>query len=204
MSSPAAPTISAAVEGLVDEAVARKLILESGAVPGAFFGKVGKEHLRQKIDGYNSAAQHSPWLVLVDLDQEEDCPPTLRREWLSQPSSRMCFRVAVRQVEAWLLADREQIASFLSVAPSLIPLQPEQEDHAKRKLVALARRSRKRAIRQDMVPGPGSGRVVGPAYTSRLIEFVDSHWCPAVAAERSESLSRALACLQRLVAGFPT
>ncbi len=202
MSSLARPTISAAVEGLVDEAVARKLILEAGAIPGAVFGKAGKEHLRQKIGGYNSAARLSPWLVLVDLDHEEECPPELRRRWLPEHSPRMCFRITVRQVEAWLLADREQMASFLRIAESRIPLQPEKEDHAKHKLVALAGRSRKRAIREDMVPRPGSGRAVGRAYTSRLVEFVDSRWRPSVAAERSESLSRSLACLKRLVAGL--
>jgi hypothetical protein len=36
-------------------------------------------------------------------------------------------------------------------------------------VVELARYSRRRDIREDMVPRPGSGRSVGAAYTSRLI-----------------------------------
>jgi hypothetical protein len=50
-----------------------------------------------------------------------------------------------------------------------------------------------------MIPREGSGRAVGPAYTSRLIEYVETAWRPREAAQRSESLRRALVCLERLV-----
>ena len=72
-------TISAAVEGDVDEAVARRLIVGAGAQPGSIYGKHGKAALRTRIDGYNRAAQHAPWLVLVDLDSDAACAPVLRR-----------------------------------------------------------------------------------------------------------------------------
>ncbi len=45
------PVIYAAVEGLVDEAVVRKLIREAGADAGEVYGKRGKGHLRQKMGG---------------------------------------------------------------------------------------------------------------------------------------------------------
>lgn len=67
-------------------------------------------------------------------------------------------------------------------------------------LVNLARRSRRKAIRQDMVPRARSGRQEGPAYTSRMTEFASEKWRPEVAAEHSESLRRAIQCLQRLAA----
>ena len=53
-------------------------------------------------------------------------------------------------------------------------------------------------IRDDMVPREGSGRSIGPAYVSRIIEFALSHWRPAEASHRSESLRRAIACLNNL------
>ena len=68
-------------------------------------------------------------------------------------------------------------------------------------MVDIAKGSRRREIREDMIPRTGSGRVVGPAYTARLIEFVigaRNAWRPEVAAERSESLKRCLRCLNRL------
>jgi hypothetical protein len=49
-----------------------------------------------------------------------------------------------------------------------------------------------------MVPREAAGRPVGPAYTSRLIEYIEAHWRPDVAAQHAASLERALACLKRL------
>lgn len=190
--------ISAAVEGVVDEAVVRKLITHVGAIPGPVYGKQGKSYLRQKIPGYNNAARHAPWIVLVDLNREADCAPPLCNAWLIEPAPHLCFRVAVRKVEAWLMADADRLAAFLSVAPSKIYGNPEGLDDPKTMMVNLARFSRRKAIKEDMVPRDGSGRQVGPAYSSRLIEFVSSSWEPGAAAERSDSLRRAIECLKRL------
>ena len=191
--------ISAAVEGIVDEAVVAKLITHAGGHPGTIYGKKGKDHLRQRIGGYNNAARQAPWIVLVDLDHEEECAPPLRAGWIPQPASHLCFRVAVREIEAWLMADAQTLAAFLSVRPSAVPADPESLEHSKVEMVNLARRSRRRAIGEDMVPRAGSGRSVGPAYTSRLVEYVESRWCPDIAAKRAESLWRAIACLERLI-----
>jgi hypothetical protein len=102
----------------------------------------------------------------------------------------MCFRIAVREVESWLLADRESLAAFLGVAESRIPLQPEALANPKETLVNLASSSRRRPIRIDMTPRPASGRSVGPAYTSRLIEYTQSNWRPDIAARHADSLLR--------------
>src|SRR5262245_27099002 len=99
--------ISAAVEGIVNEAVVRTLIIFIGASLGPVHGKQGKPFLLQRIRGYNAAAQHAPWIVLIDLDRDHDCAPPLRAAWVPEPAPRLCFRVAVREVEAWLLADAE-------------------------------------------------------------------------------------------------
>jgi hypothetical protein len=195
--------ISAAVEGLIDEAVVKKLITQTGAVPGQVYGKMGKGALRTRINGYNNAAKHAPWIVLVDLDHEADCAPNLCNDWVPTRASKLCFRVAVREVEAWLLADRESIARFLSVPQSRVPNDPESENNPKQVMVNLAAQSRRKDIRNDMVPRRGSGRDVGPAYTSRLIEFVDTSevlWRPEIAANRSDSLRRSIECLTRLIA----
>jgi hypothetical protein len=193
-----AVAISAAVEGIVDEAVARRPIVFAGARPGLVYGKQGKPFLQQRIAGYNAAAQHAPWIVLVDLDGDHDCAPPLRASWLPVAAPHLCFRVAVREVEAWLLADAERISAFLGIARSKVPADPEGLDNPKATMVALARASRRKEIREDIVPRDGSGRPVGPAYASRLIEFASSSWRPEVAAERAESLRRAIDCLKRL------
>jgi hypothetical protein len=197
-----AVVIYGAVEGLVDEAVVRRLIRHVGAEPGPIYGKNGKVYLRKQVKGYNEAARWTPWIVLVDLNHDADCAPPFQAEWLPSPAPKMCFRVTVRQVEAWLLADRERMARFLRVPLPRIPYSLETVDDPKRLMVDLARRSRRRDIREDMVPRPDSGRKVGPAYASRLIEFVGDEreeWRPDVAARSSDSLNRCLRCLCRLV-----
>ena len=65
--------IQAAVEGIVDEAVVRRLIAHAGGQVGPVYGKSGKPALRKKIRGYNNAAHFTPWVVLVDLDNDADC-----------------------------------------------------------------------------------------------------------------------------------
>jgi hypothetical protein len=191
--------VSAAVEGIVDEAVVRKLIVHAGARPGTIYGKNGKAFLRKQINGYNNAARYSPWLVLVDLDRDAECAPPLRGEWIPDPAQHLCFRVAVREIEAWLMADAETLALFLSVARSRLAGDPEQILEPKIEMVNLARHSRRREIREDMVPRERSGRQVGPAYASRLMEYVETRWRPEVAAQGAESLSRAIDCLRRLI-----
>ncbi|MEE4111851.1 MAG: hypothetical protein V2I40_03490 [Desulfobacteraceae bacterium] len=193
--------IHAAVEGIIDEAVARKLILGAGGFPGTVYGKSGKLFLLQKIQGFNNAAKSWPWLVLVDLDKDADCAPPFCKQWVPEPAPHLCFRVAVREVEAWLLADAESLASFLGLDLKSIPKDPEGLDDPKRAMVNLARRSRRSAIKKDMVPRAGSGRPVGPAYASRLIEYVQNSWRPDVAGKKSESLRRAIGCLRLVIKG---
>ncbi len=123
----------------------------------------------------------------------------LRLSWLPDPAPLMLFRIAVRKVEAWLLCDHERISKFLAVSPSRLPENPEIHDDPKALVTELAAHSRRRDIREDMVPRAGSGRKIGPAYSSRLIEFATdqrSGWRPKIAAEKSDSLNR---CLQRLL-----
>ncbi len=200
---PTPVVISAAVEGPLDEVVVRRLIACAGGQHGAVYGKNGKDRLRRQIQGYNNAARRTPWLVLVDLDNDAECAPPLRQSWLADPAPFLCFRVAVRQIEAWLLADHEALASYLGVARAKIPPDPESLPNAKDAMVNLASKSRRKDIRTDMVPRPQSGRVVGPAYSSRMIEFVERYWRPEVAAERADSLRRAIRCLRELIMAIP-
>lgn len=191
--------ICAAVEGAVDEAVARKLIVEAGGTPGSVYGKKGKKYLRQKIQGFNNAARHSRWIVLVDLNSDAECVPLICEEWVPDPAPLLCFRVAVREVEAWLMADASSLAGFLRVTRSKISTNPESIADPKTAMVNLARKSRYMPIREDMVPREESGRQVGPGYTSRLIEYVQNRWRPDIATGRADSLRRAIACLRQLI-----
>jgi len=195
--------VTGAVEGDVDEAVLRRVLKHVGLGLGVVHGREGKQKLLQRLGGYNNAARFAPWVVLVDLNGDCPCAPPCVQDWLPTPSQQMCFRVAVRAVEAWLLADRERIANNLGISSRRVPDNPESLAHPKTELVNLARQSRSRAVREELVPREGSGRPVGPLYTARLTEFVEDEaigWRPDQAAVRSDSLRR---CIDRLRSFVP-
>jgi hypothetical protein len=191
------PSFSAAVEGLVDEAVVRAIARHAEVSLTAVYGKCGKAGIVKKLEGYNNAARHTPWVVLLDLDNSPHCPPKERRLLLPNPAPRMCFRLVVRAVEAWLLADRERIASFLGIRRARVPLRPEEEPDPKATLLGLVQQSTRSAIRDDILPRPRSGRRVGPAYTGRMIEFAQEWRCD-VARKLSPSLDACLRCVERV------
>lgn len=197
-----APAINLLVEGLADRVVVQRILEWAGLPCGRTFGEKGKDYLLSVLPDYNQAARFSPWVAVVDLDQAPGCAPVLVRQHLPHPNRWMRFRVAVRAIESWLLADAETLAGFLAIPRARVPSLPEDEPDPKATLVSLARYSRRSAIVKDMVPRPGSGAKVGPAYTARLIEYVmaagSAQWRPEVAAQRSDSLHRCIAALHTL------
>lgn len=193
------PSVTSAVEGGLDEAVAFRLIAEAGGLPGRVIGKRGRPHLLQNLCGYNAAAGYSRWLVLLDLDRTFECAPSAAQDWLPNPAPQMCFCICVQEVEAWLLADRTHIATFLGVSQALVPRDPEALADPKQALVNLARRSRKRSIREGLVPSASSGRTEGKTYSSDLSSFARNSWDVVDASARCASLDRALRRLRGIV-----
>jgi len=194
--------ICVAVEGMTDAAVVERLFTHFQLPLGDVHQAGGKQKLREKISGYNHAAAFYPWFVLVDLNQEAPCAPGLREQWLPHPNQYMYFRVAVRAVEAWLLADRESLARFLSVPLEKVPTSPDSLENPKATMIQLARQSSRREIQKDMVPTPSGGRKEGPAYASRMIEFVTYYWDIEKAKDHSPSLQRCCDSLKRLSAAI--
>lgn len=190
---------TAAVEGSVDEVALLRIAEFAGIEVATVYVTNGKSNLVRRLGGFNEAARYAPWLVLVDLNGTS-CAPDLLGQILPAPSALMTCRVAVRAVEAWLMGDCDHLASFLGVAASRLPVDPDAVADPKQTLVNAAATSRRRAIREDMAPRPGSGRAVGPNYAGRLIEFLTDEtggWRPDVAATRSNSLARAIRAISR-------
>jgi hypothetical protein len=188
-------TVSCAVEGDLDEAIARRLLDHCALDAGAVYGRMGKSHLRESIHGYAFAARRGPWFVMVDLDEEAACAGELVAAWLPDPPTLLKLRVAVREAEAWLLGDRANLARFLNVSRDLIPRNPDAVSDPKAMLVGIASRSRTRATREGLPPREGSGRSIGPLYVAELARFVRSPWDVDAAAAESVSLARCLRAL---------
>jgi len=190
--------VTVAVEGDTDVPVAQRILELAGLDMGAVYIRYGKDSLDLGLAGFNRAARFAPWLVLRDLDRDAACAPELVHHLLRRPARLMRLRVAVKAMEAWLLADKEELSRFIRVPKARLPIEPERVRDPKQTLINLARTSKLRAIREDMVPAPGTSARVGPGYSARIIEFASTSWRPAVAADRSVSLRRCIESLQRL------
>ncbi|MCC7044518.1 MAG: hypothetical protein IT183_11685 [Acidobacteria bacterium] len=188
--------VTIAVEGLSDVPVARRILEHAGLHEGRTYVRHGKGNLDRNLRGYNSAAEVAPWLTIRDLDHDAPCAATLVAALLPVRSRWMCFRIAVREAEAWLLADHEGMARYLRVARHLLPDYPDSLDDPKATLVSIARRSSSRAIREDIVPSLTAA--VGPGYVSRISDFAQQGWSIERAVTRSRSLERCVARVKEL------
>jgi len=195
--------IDLAVEDALSEAVARQL-LESCGKPyaiGTVYNRGGFGYLRKTINGWNAAAKGKPFLVLTDLD-DKPCPSSLIQDWLTAPKhENLLFRLAVREVEAWLLADAEGLSQYLAVKRGILPNSPEDLPDPKGRLVQLASLSKRKQIREDIVPRKRSTAKTGPGYNICLSDFVRTKWDIAAAAAKAPSLRRTL---HRLTAFRPS
>ena len=188
-----------AVEDELSEAVLRTVLSQSGRnyAVGCCYRHGGYGYLKKKITGFNQASKGTPFCVLTDLDRHE-CPPELIDQWLLVPKHpNLLFRVAVREVESWVLADREAFAAFLGVGRERIPSRTDEIADAKRFLLDLVRSSRTRELRDSLLPSPRSTAMQGPDYNRPLVEFVEQKWKVQRAAKCSQSLKRTLDAVRR-------
>lgn len=189
--------ISLAVEDALSEAVLKEMLKQSQRpfMIGTCLNRGGYGYIKKIIPGLNHAARGMPYLVLTDLDNTE-CPLALISEWLPQPKHpNLIFRVAVKEVEAWLLADREAFADFIGISVNLIPYDVDAIADPKQMLINLVRKSKKRNIRDAIVPAPNSTAKIGKDYNGQLIQFVQQNWQVESALANSRSLERAINAL---------
>lgn len=177
------------VEGRLDAAVGNRLLTHLGHETGTVYGQRGYGYIQSKVKAFTaSTSRHSPLLVICDfMDTRSECPPAAVRLHIRSDSPYTIFRLAVNEIESWLLADRSGISSFLAVSANRIPRHPEGIEDPKRELVGLALRSRRRRIREGMVPVHLTASE-GPEYTDLLIAFIMKQWDIDLAASRSRSL----------------
>lgn len=188
--------INLLVEGEIDEAVARRMISECGYDIGTCYGKKGVSYIKEKIQAFNLSSVSMCYLTLVDfMDTKFQCPPEILNNWIPPRNKKMIFRVVVREIESWVMADRENLAKFLNVNIEQIPLNPESESDPKQTLVNIARKSRSKTIRDSIVPEQNSTAQVGKLYNSTIKQFVNDSWNINSAQENSLSLKK---CMERL------
>ena len=198
--------ITLGVEDALSQAVAARLVEQyaEGAQILRTVGLMGKDDLRKRLPSLNAIASYEgPALALTDLDSPERCPAELVASWTQniRRSPNLVVRVAVLEVEAWIIADRVNFARWLGISESVMPRAPEEVDDPKRALVQLARRSRNRTLRDGLVRDLGNGLLrPGPDYNPELRDFVNRRWDPEAARLAAPSLSRAIRRVSDLTA----
>jgi hypothetical protein len=153
----------------------------------------GNAKLFQDIPKYASMSKAGyPHIVLTDLDRSP-CPPELLSRWqVPTLPGLMLFRIAVREVESWLLADRTGFSALLGIPLAKVPLDPDALPDPKQALLNLVRRCRRTSLKRDMLPASGSVAPIGPFYNDILMRFVREEWDVDRASKHSPSLRRAV------------
>lgn len=187
-------------EGASDVAALKRLVALHGLNVAGEYDCRGKSKLDSRLQGFLEASKRSPWVILRDLDNDAPCAPTFLENRSIQPPPLACFRLAVRTLESWLLADVEGISSWLKVRPSKVPMQPELIPNPKHAVANLASASSSKEIRMKLAPRGDDGAIVGSEYNSAIFSFVSSHWNvqSALDSGRAPSLIKASARIGEL------
>ncbi len=172
-----------------------------------------KEGFPKIEGGYGSIKKKMPSLikmankgicsfVITDLDSA-NCPPSLISDWLGGKKTKnlnlpkgLFFRIAVREVESWLIADRDSFASFLGIPNSNFTAKPDELKDPKQKLLNIIRSKGRKAWHKEMLP-QSSCASIGPKYNQKICEFVRKYWCPERASMASQSLKRAIVAFKK-------
>lgn len=170
--------IGVVVEGLTDRVALENILATRSRTldPHRVIITGGKQQFDTRLAKYNLAARHGPWLALRDADHDADgCPVALRRALLAAPHCpALCLRLAVRTLDAWLLADADAFATHFSVPRSKVPKDPEELARPKDALVNACRASKRREVRAAMVPPEGT-KGPGPEYTGFVSSTAARH-----------------------------
>lgn len=194
--------ISVVAEDLLTQAVLHKCIAEYLPEHSIVRSEVkgGRGNVQRQLRAYAALAARIPVLIGVDLDGD-GCAPGLLASWAMSysPDPRLLIRVAVREVESWVLADRKQIARLIRAQSDDITRDPDALDDPKLFFLTLARATPDMELKSDLVPRNfGIHPRIGPAYNPRMCKFVQEKWRPHVAERRSKSLARTLDAIRAL------
>jgi len=146
--------IGLVAEGPTDIAALRKLLETEGLQPGSVYlgdggTKRGKHNLDARIASYAEAARRgTPIAILRDLDDDAPCAGDLIQKLVSDRPDLLFFRIAVVELEAWLVAERELFANHIGVSISRLPREPEKTGKIRPAILGAAPHSKLR----DVIP----------------------------------------------------
>ena len=197
-----------AVEDDPSEAVAIKLINQekNNNCKVRELGGSGRGYpsIFKRLDEYNETSKDSgePVIIFIDLDNIRCAPRLLGNLQKShpikdrQPPNKFQIRIAVREVESWLLADKQGMETYFGISQNAIHPSPEKLRDPKQELLNLIKGKAKAKFKRAMLP-KGKG-TIGTGYNDYLVDFINTVWDSTRACANADSLVRAIKRIKQL------
>ena len=179
------------VEDILQEIIIRKLLktYRNDIQIVSVSGKCGNLYIRDNIRTFNEASKFLPHIVLTDLDRKI-CAPQLKQEWINfETHKNILFRIAEKEIDAWILSDREAFATWMNISVNKIPSNTQEIEDPKQFIINLAHKSKKKEMK-DIIP-QGTA-IQGPGYNILLQRFIVERWDAENAANCNASLKKTI------------
>ncbi|HDV6332131.1 TPA: hypothetical protein RJR47_001342 [Klebsiella michiganensis] len=184
-----------ATEDELSEFLGEKLIKDANTTLNVTLRlrKGGFGYLKSKLPNLCGLSKTQPVILFTDLDSCE-CPKILIDSWFKgmEKPKGLLFRVVVREIESWVLADHKAFSEYFGISQAKLPPDPDSIFDPKATLLKLVGGSR-REIKEAMIAKKGALAIQGVGYNTILGDFIRTAWSSHWAQERSKSLKRAFA-----------
>lgn len=193
--------ISIATEDILTEEAMIKIIASHGKFNILHrLGKQGCGYLTSNLNKFNTLAKSHFVIIVLDLDNRQSSAEFRRliEDQIKNKSGHLKIIIPVREIESWLLADREGLSNFFSISKEKIDREPEILLDPKEKIINLAKLSRDNNIKKGLPPKNGAAAKVGLSYNTLLSLFIREHWSITRALELSPSLKETIKFLDEI------
>lgn len=192
--------VALGTEDELSESIGKRLLSEAGTHldPWPFLRRGGSGYLRSKMKSWRELSNQQCVVLLTDLDNAT-CAVELLNDWhgADPRPPNLHIRVAVREVESWLLADHQGMRSLLG-KPAPLPADPDSLADPKEFFLGLVAKYASKAVKEDLLVRRGAVASQGLGYNALLSSFAFDTWNPERAAARSASLRRTRTRLQKI------
>lgn len=169
--------------------------------------------VKASMGSYNTLAVHYPVILLTDLD-DGPCAPIGKDRLLGGiiQSRDFVVNLAVDEVEAWLMADKNGFARYFGLPVTSMPISIPQKMSGRKALPELSvplksswylthqlmQKSTNAQRKAQVAVSPSDKNSKGKEYNTAIVPFIRDHWDPEVARLASNSLNRMILRLQKL------
>ena len=168
--------------------------------------------IKNKIQNFNQLAMKFPVILLTDLDAD-NCAPELKRKLLGglEQAENLVFNVAVDEAEAWLMADRDGFAKYISVDVDQLPCAGLQKQGGAKACMEmqfsckssyflthiLIRESSDQTLKKQLMAKGKASK--GREYNTAILPFINECWDIESAMRNSDSLCRMVGRIKALL-----